>query len=215
MPALSDDELVNLCLKGSETHAKFLYERYRTYIARVIRNRIHHAEAVEELLQQTFIKIFNGLQSFRKKSSLKTWITGIAVNTVKNHVTRNAQEASLATISLDADTGTDAGGNGKVFKLKDESFNPQAYLLNKEILAIIESALETLSDKHKEVLLCWSEGLSYREIAELKKIPVQTVGSRLHYARSHLQKILAPYVNDTPDTRVHTGEIDGRDMSFL
>jgi RNA polymerase sigma-70 factor (ECF subfamily) len=194
VPALSDDELVKSCLSGNQAHARLLYERYKSYVARVINNRINDPEAVQELLQQTFVKVFNGLQSFKGKSTFKTWLTTIAVNTAKNHISKQIRREKHPRVSLDQGTEEDT----PPIEVEDLSGDPQMHLLNKEIMSVIQAGLDMLSDKHKEVILYWSEGFSYEEIASLTQTTVQTVGSRLHYARNQLRKILAPYVRELP-----------------
>ncbi len=190
MQALSDDELVKSCVSGNQAHARLLYERYKNYVARVIWNMENDPEAVQDLLQQTFIRVFNGLKSFKGKSAFKTWITTIAVNTAKNHRNKKMRQARYEKISIDQ-TEEDYG---RAFELKDDSGNPQSSLLDKEIKTAIGAALDMLSGKHKEVLILWNEGFSYEEIGQMTKTSPQTVGSRLHYAKSQLQKILTPYV---------------------
>lgn len=190
MQTLSDNELVKSCLSGNQAHARLLYERYKNYVARVIQNMENDPEAVQELLQQTFVRAFNGLKSFRGKSSFKTWITTIAVNTAKNHRNKKTRRGRYPKVSID-NTGE---GDGPAFELKDESGNPQNRLLDKEVETVIGAALDMLSDKHKEVVILWNEGFSYDEIGEMTETSPRTVGSRLHYARSQLQKILTPYI---------------------
>ena len=192
MQSLSDNELVKSCLSGNQAHAKLLYERYKNYLARVIWNMENDPEAVQEVLQQTFIKIFNGLQSFKGESRFKTWITTIAVNTTKNHRSKKIRRDKYPKVSIDNTEAED----GPTVEIKDESENPQAHLLDKEKETVIRAAIDMLSDKHKETITLWNEGFSYDEIAEMTQTSTQTVGSRLHYAKSQLRKILTPYVKN-------------------
>ncbi len=190
MQTLSDEDLVKSCLSGNQAHAKLIYERYKHYVARIIRNMENDPEAVEELLQETFVRAFNGLKSFKKKSTFKTWITKITLNTTRNFMNRKKRQGRYPKFSLNHFKNEEP----LEFELKDDTGNPQKHLLNKEMKTVVEAAVDLMSAKHKEVLVLWSEGFSYDQISEIAKISPKTVGSRLHYARCRLQKILTPYL---------------------
>lgn len=190
MQTLSDNELVKSCLSGNHVHAKLIYERYKKYLERVIRNMGNDEETVEDLLQETFVRAFNGLKSFEKKSTFKTWITKIAINTTRNFQSKRRRRNKYPKVSLDSLKDED----GLEIELRDGSGNPQKQILDKEIKTVVDAALELMSDKHREVIILWSEGFSYDEIGEIIKASPKTVGSRLHYARCQLQKILIPYL---------------------
>ncbi len=192
MSALSDKELVKSYLSGNQAHAKLLFERYKNYVAQVIRNMENDPEVIQDLLQQTFMRAFDGLKGFQGKSSFKTWISKIAINTTRNHRNKRIRRRKYPQVSTD---NTD-DALGPVLVLADESGNPGSDLLDKEIKTVINAALEMLSDAHREVVTLWSEGFSYEEIGKITNTSPQTVGSRLHYARTQLQKILTPYVKE-------------------
>lgn len=191
MTEFSDNELVKSCLSGNQAHARLLYERHKNYVARVIQNMENDPEAVQDLLQQTFVKAFNGLKTFKGTSSFKTWITTIAVNTVKNHRARQKRHRRYLKVSLDNIREED---DGPGFEIKDESENPRDHLLDKELKTVINAAMDMLSEAHREVVILWGEGFSYEEIGEMTRTSPKTVGSRLYYARAQLRKILTPYL---------------------
>jgi RNA polymerase sigma factor (sigma-70 family) len=81
---LSEDELIEGCRKGNRASQKALYERYcRKMLVVCLRYSKTTAEA-EDILQEGFVKVFNGLKEFRQESKLETWITRIMVNTALN-----------------------------------------------------------------------------------------------------------------------------------
>ena len=73
---------------------------------------------------------------------------------------------------------------------------------------MINAAMDMLSDKHKEVIILWNEGFSYDEIAEMTQTSSRTVGSRLHYAKSQLRKILTPYVKSNQNESKDSDEVE-------
>ena len=81
---LNEDELIERCRKDDRTSQKTLYDRYcRKMMVVCLRYSKSTAEA-EDILQEGFVKVFNGLKNFRKESKLETWITRIMVNTALN-----------------------------------------------------------------------------------------------------------------------------------
>lgn len=81
---LSENELIEGCRKGNRASQKALYERYcRKMLVVCMRYSKTTAEA-EDILQEGFVKVFNGLKEFRQESKLETWITRIMVNTALN-----------------------------------------------------------------------------------------------------------------------------------
>lgn len=81
---LSEDELIEGCRKGSRAFQKALYDRYcRKMLVVCLRYSKTTAEA-EDIVQEGFVKVFQGLKDFRRESKLDTWITRIMVNTALN-----------------------------------------------------------------------------------------------------------------------------------
>src|SRR5687768_9060677 len=81
---LSEQELIDGCRKNSRSFQKALYERYcRKMLVVCLRYSRTTAEA-EDILQEAFVKVFQGIKNFRQESKLETWITRIMVNTALN-----------------------------------------------------------------------------------------------------------------------------------
>lgn len=81
---LNEDELIDGCRKGSRASQKALYDRYcRKMMVVSLRYSKSTAEA-EDILQEGFVKVFQGIKNFRQESKLETWITRIMVNTALN-----------------------------------------------------------------------------------------------------------------------------------
>src|SRR5437868_6044646 len=81
---LNEDELIEGCRKDDRASQKALYERYcRKMLVVCMRYSKTTAEA-EDVLQEGFVKVFNGIKNFRKESKLETWMTRIMVNTALN-----------------------------------------------------------------------------------------------------------------------------------
>ncbi len=140
---------------------------------RAVLYRMGLADQLDDVLQECFIKVWKGLKTFRGDSSLKTWITRIAVNCAHDHFRRkgvNVESEELDEEKLEAAETVRADGGQS---------------------AILQSALQSLSVPHREALVLHVvEENSVEEIARILGISEGTVKSRLHHARLNMQKIL-------------------------
>jgi RNA polymerase sigma-70 factor, ECF subfamily len=133
------------------------------------------AAAAEDLTQETFVAIWQGIESFRGKSQFTTWAFGVAY---RQHL-RWRDKRSVATVPLDEE--------------RDEAQlpGPSASVEEADEQRRVRQAVYSLPDPYREsVSLVYMEGLSYREAAEVLEVPVGTVKSRMHGALSILRNKL-------------------------
>jgi len=136
--------------------------------------RIAHPNDLEDLQQETFVRVWKGLNLFRRHSNVKTWIYRIAVNTALDHLRLKARrpkevEATSSVESVDLKTPEDA-------------------LVHKRR---VQEVLLSLEDDLRAVLvLHLFENFKMNEIAKILSIPTGTVKSRLHRAREEARKYL-------------------------
>lgn len=173
------DQIVNL-------YADKLYN----YIVRMLGNP-HDAE---DVLQEVFLRAYQGLPTFDGRASLSTWLFRIAHNLCIDHYRK--QERRVKTVSIYQDNSDEADEGTEEWEFPDtQTPDPMQAVLDKELQELVERALENLSPKLKSVLLLYDvEGLSYEEISQSLGIPMGTVKSRLHMARSEIQKKVAAYL---------------------
>jgi RNA polymerase sigma-70 factor (ECF subfamily) len=147
-------------------------------------------EDAEDLVQETYHKAFTNLDQLRDVEKCKPWLYSIMINTWKNWKATRSREFYPENLEQwEASEGQYADGIHQVHQ-KD----PEADLLNKEVWAIVESALAHLpSDYRMAIILSDIEGFSYKEISEMMEWPIGTVMSRLSRARSVLRRILRKY----------------------
>lgn len=147
-------------------------------------------EEADDCAQETFIKVYRHLNKFRFQSAFSTWLYRIAVNTCKNHLKSAGYRNSKETVSIDKDIRSNEGETYK-FEIKDETLSPANVLERKEKSAQIQSAINSLSGEHKEVVVLRDiEGLSYGKIAEITGNELGTVKSKLARAREKLREKL-------------------------
>lgn len=144
---------------------------------RFVLRHIGQATEAEELAQQAFVEAARTYANFRGESQLSTWLYGIAMNLVRNHLTRSPQRQ----YRWEDETALDDCACHRA--------NPEQQLEQAELVALLERELEGLMPEMREVLLLVAlDDLSYEEAAELLQVPIGTVRSRVSRARSHLRR---------------------------
>ncbi|MBN2055933.1 sigma-70 family RNA polymerase sigma factor, partial [bacterium] len=170
----TDEQLVNWFLEGREEVFQELVQRYRDqifrYCARIVRNQ----EDAMDLCQDVFVKVFKKLDSFKMKSSFKTWLYRIATNHAYNHLRYRKLLRPLADFT---------GGDEKPRALDE--------LLNEEQERLLHDGVEKLPAKQKQVvILRIYEEMSFREIAEVIGRAEGTVKANYFHAIQNLRAIV-------------------------
>jgi RNA polymerase sigma-70 factor, ECF subfamily len=185
MPML-ENQLLDKCLNGDGVAFKQLINNYRTqlfgYLWRFSSSRFE----AEEMFQETLIKVWKGLKKYNHQQKFSSWLFTIAHNVAMDAGRKKKTENNFMTFDEN-------------FEL-DDSKNPHNELIAKERMEIINNTIENLSTKQKSVFLLRQHGeLSFKEIAESTKQPLNTVISHMHYAIKKIKKQLA--LEDEPKRR--------------
>jgi RNA polymerase sigma factor (sigma-70 family) len=191
MPAPADDmELVRQAQGGQIAAYEELVRRYRERIYGTIYHMTSNHEDANDLAQETFIKGFQALNTFKGGSSFFTWIYRIAVNKTINFIKqrRNRIHMSLNELDFEAEYDPD------LLALASEK-TPRRDLNLKELQTELNTALLKLSEQHRLVVTLHDiQGLPHEEIARIMDCNTGTVRSRLFYARQQLQAYLSEYL---------------------
>lgn len=183
----ADLELLTAVKAGDAEAYRGLVEKYQGRIYAVVYGMVRNQEDARDIAQDTFIKAYRNLDSFRLESSFYTWLYRIAMNLAIDWTRRGKRQA---TSSFD-EAVAQRDGEGGIAE-PHHADNPAKSLERKQLYAVIMDALDKLPEDQKQVLLLRElEGLSYKEISDLLEIPEGTVMSRLFYARKKMQKLLA------------------------
>jgi len=180
-----DQILIKEALAGKESAYKLLLSRHRDAIYRMIVKIVHNQEEAWDLVQETFMKAFGSLSSYRFEYRFTTWLYKIAANSCIDFL----RKKRLDSLSLDQPVETKDGE--VTIELADWTYNPEADLASKQKSLSINAAIDSLPQKYREVIIFrHKQDKSYEEIAEILGIPVGTVKARIFRARELLKKKL-------------------------
>jgi RNA polymerase sigma-70 factor (ECF subfamily) len=165
-----EERLINEALGGSQQAYSELVALHRTAIYHIIYKIVKDQEASNDLVQETFMKAFSALASYRSEYRFSTWLYKIAANASIDYLRKRRIQA----LSLDRPVET-ADGSIEI-EIADYSYHPEKELVRKEQRFNIEEAIASLPDKYREVIIYrHKDDKSYEEIADLLNIPVGTV----------------------------------------
>lgn len=183
---LTDQMLVEKVQKGDQKAFNLLVVKYQHKVASLVSRYVPQAD-VPDVAQESFIKAYRAIGSFRGDSAFYTWLYRIAVNTAKNYLV--AQDRRPPASDLEA---SDAENYETASALKEIS-NPENLMLSDELKKVVFRTIESLPEDLKmAITLRELDGLSYEEIAEIMDCPVGTVRSRIFRAREAIDNKVQP-----------------------
>lgn len=192
-----DQQLVERVQRGDKQAFGLLVAKYQRKLARLLSRLIRDPAEVEDVAQETFIKAYRALPSFRGDSAFYTWLYRIGINTAKNFLVSQGRRAPTTTEfdSEEAETFDDGE------QLRDIN-TPERLMMTKQIGETVNGAMEALPEELKTaIVLREIEGLSYEEIASIMECPIGTVRSRIFRAREAISEKLKPLLDTAPNKR--------------
>jgi RNA polymerase sigma-70 factor (ECF subfamily) len=177
-----DAALVDHLKKGDAKALDELYRRHREAAYGIAYRLVGSREDALEVVQEAFIHVMRGIQTFRGQSSFRTWLYRIVTHAALDY---RRWRALRVADSLDSDTSTEP-----VAQASDRS--PQEAAADRDLGAAIDKALSNISEKNRAALILFAiEGMPYKEVADVLGISIGTVMSRIFNARQRLRELLA------------------------
>lgn len=193
----ADALLVERVKQGDKRAFEMLVVKYQRRVVRLISRMVRDTNLVEDIAQETFIRVYRALPQFRGESAFYTWLYRIAVNTARKALLDLKRDPLVLASAAASDAENDE--TSRVESEPSTGETPEALLASKEIAAAVNAAVAALSeDLRQAITLREIEGLSYEEIAELMNCPIGTVRSRIFRAREAIAVRLRPLL-DTRD----------------
>jgi RNA polymerase sigma-70 factor (ECF subfamily) len=191
----SDEELIERFQHGDLYAFDMIVRRYKDQLLNFVYRFVGNMEEAEDIVQETFLRVYRNRQAYKRIAKFSTWIYTIAGNLARTEL-RKRKRRRIFSIS-------DLGYEDKDYEISDEVFNPESHVDSRIQEEIIQREINKLPPKFREVIILRDvQELSYEEISKILNVPIGTVKSRVNRGRLKLQdrltKILDRRVRPTP-----------------
>lgn len=192
---LSDEELMEEIVKGSEAAFATLVQRYQSRIVNIVYRLIGDRDRAQEIAQETFLRVYIHRERYRPSGKFSTWLYTIAMNLGKNEIRRRVRSRGVVSLDKMVEAAGDSGGF-----VADPGPGPERQYRRRDLERKVADAVGRLPRKFREVIVLRDmQQLSYEEIGEILRIPGGTVRSRINRARLALKDLLDPAVEGDVD----------------
>ena len=186
---LSDEDLMEKFQAGYEQAFNVLVSRFKDRLHNFLYRYTHNHQDCEDLVQETFLRVYRSKHSYERIAKFSTWMYTIALNLAKS-LYKKKQRMTTVTIHEDESDPDD-----QPMKIEDANILQDDTLHEKMCMNELEKALTELSEDFREVVILRDiQQLAYDEIAEITGIPMGTVKSRINRGRAQLQELLKNHV---------------------
>jgi RNA polymerase sigma-70 factor (ECF subfamily) len=194
-----DEQLVLRAQQGDQRAFSLLVEKYQRKLARLLSRLVRDSHELEDVCQETFIKAYRALGSFRGESAFYTWLYRIGINTAKNYLMSKNKRAA---ISMQAYSGEGDEDMPAMEAQIPDYHTPEEELMNRQIIVAVNQVVNKLPEELRTAItLREMEGLSYEDIAEAMNCPIGTVRSRIFRAREAISLELKPLLEVNKNKR--------------
>lgn len=186
MTALPDEALFARYQEGDDRAFTHLVARYEPLIKGFLFKRLKDEERVQDLTQDTFLRVHRARARYDSGRKFSTWIYTIASNLLKNEYRNRSRRRETSFSDLRAE-----GAAPRPIEFESQAVDPERFAYRGELREAIEEAIDRLDDHHRiPFVMREVEDRTYEEISEAIGVPVGTVKSRLFRARNAFQSLL-------------------------
>jgi RNA polymerase sigma-70 factor (ECF subfamily) len=191
LDTLSDEKLIEKCRQDDHTAFDVLIKRYERPIYHLAYRLAGNYDDAHDIAAETFLRIYRAIGTFQCAITLPAWINRIVANVfydTRRHAHRHPAVSLDALVEKTGDTLLTADSRSEA--------SPENHAEENERKSILNEAIQALPEYQRlMVTLFHSEGRTYEEIADIMRIPVGTVKSRLNRARLALRERLSPQMS--------------------
>jgi len=184
----SDDVLVEMSKQGDLAAFEQLVEKYQSRVYTIAYRYMGNYADASDLAQESFIKIYRSLESFRGEAGFMSWMYRLVTNVCLDELRRRGRSKTVSIEELME------GKKGLIMRREiSGSRLPEDAVIRRELQQEVQNVLNSLSEEHRIIVVMRDiQGYSYEEIAQLLQCSLGTVKSRLNRARHILkEKLLA------------------------
>ncbi|KEQ22151.1 RNA polymerase sigma factor SigW [Paenibacillus tyrfis] len=180
-----DTRLAKLARSGDRAAFAELVELYKDKIYHLAYRMLHNRHEAEEIVQETFLRVYTNLERYDEQQKFSTWIYRIGTNLCIDRLRKRK-----INYSLDAEM-SDGEGSDWYSALPSREETPDNQVVLSETQEQIRDSIKTLPEKYRAVvILRYLQDLSLQEISDVLAMPVTTIKTRLHRGREFLRKKL-------------------------
>lgn len=184
MTVFFENEIIRSVLRGNVNDFEKLVTAYEKNVYNIALRMVGDPEDAADMTQETFIKAYRALSSFRGDSKFSSWLYRIASNVCLDFLRSRSRHPQVSLSSAGEDDRT-------TFELPDMSQNPEEQLMKKLSMEAVRRGLEQLPEQQRQILVLRElGGLSYAELAQTLGLEEGTVKSRIFRARKRLCALL-------------------------
>lgn len=180
---ISDSVLVSRYINGEEANLEILINKYQHRIYSFIYSKVHDKDITEDIFQDTFIKVIKTLKkgTYREEGKFFQWVMRIAHNLIIDHFRKLNKKATIDTFE-----------NFDIFDIiGDDTLNVENRLVKEQVYQDVRNLIEELPDDQREVLIMRIyKDMSFKEIADITDVSINTALGRMRYALINLRKLI-------------------------
>ncbi|WP_411816382.1 RNA polymerase sigma factor [Hyphococcus sp. DH-69] len=184
----TDNQLVQQVLAQNDATAfELIMRRHNQRLYRLARSILKDADDAEDVVQETYLRAFQKLESFRADSELSTWLSRIAINTAYRRLRRRGRVVFFEDFASPKNEGDDPHP-AFIEGVESEEPSPEFQMQITQLRSLLQEAIDMLPLEFRTVfVLAKVDGRSVKEIATILSINEQTVKTRLHRAKAKLR----------------------------
>jgi RNA polymerase sigma-70 factor (ECF subfamily) len=188
----NDSEVVQQFLDGNARAFGELVGRYDKRLLNFVYRTVGDRERAQDLVQETFVRVYRHLHRFDQTKKFSTWIYTIAGNLAKNELRNRSRNPLVLFQTIKRNWEADH----RPLEWEDPKLRPDDLFRKRHLREMVENAVAQLPEHHRIVFVLRElEGKTYEEIAEITGCNLGTVKSRLNRARNNFARIIAPLLD--------------------
>lgn len=187
---LSDEDLMEIFQNDNEHAFNELVRRYQDRLHSFLFRYTRNHEDCEDLVQETFMRVYKSRNSYTRIARFSTWMYTIALNLAKSLYKKNQR---MQKVSIHKD---DSNPDDREILIEDTQLQPDADLHQKLCMERLDEVLLKVSDEFREVVILRDfQQLSYDEISNMTGLPMGTVKSRINRGRAQIVERMQEYAH--------------------
>jgi RNA polymerase sigma-70 factor (ECF subfamily) len=189
---LTDSQVVQEFLDGNSRAFGELVGRYDKRLINFVYRTVGDRERAQDLVQETFVRVFRHLHRFDQTKKFSTWIYTIAGNLAKNELRNRSRNPLVLFQTIKKNWQSDH----RPLEWEDTKLRPDDLYRKRHLQELVENSVAQLPEHHRIVFVLRElEGKTYEEIADITGCNLGTVKSRLNRARNNFARIIAPLLD--------------------